>query len=379
VSRRNTWTAGKWGRNTETGLRGAKDHGRRIINEGFYVVFEYLFFGFYQSSVTTELAMKRIGVLTSGGDAPGMNAAVRSVVRCAIHHKLEVKGVMRGYEGLINNEVIDMQARSVSNILTRGGTILKTSRSEAFMEKSGRKKAHTAVKKNRLDGLVIIGGNGSFRGAHVFWREFGVPSIGVPATIDNDISGSDYTIGAHTAVGTALDAIDKIRDTVTSMERIYVVEVMGREDPFIATRVGLAGGAEDVVFPYTGYDANKMCRDIARGRKKGKLSWIIIVSEGTACANDVAKEIHARTGFSVRPVILGHIQRGGSPAAFDRILASVLGLYAVEELRKGNSDAMVGLVSHDIKITPYEQACKRDKRKTIVDEEMYKLTRILAE
>jgi len=323
--------------------------------------------------------MKRIGVLTSGGDAPGMNAAVRSVVRCAIHHKLEVKGVMRGYEGLINNEVIDMQARSVSNILTRGGTILKTSRSEAFMEKSGRKKAHTAVKKNRLDGLVIIGGNGSFRGAHVFWREFGVPSIGVPATIDNDISGSDYTIGAHTAVGTALDAIDKIRDTVTSMERIYVVEVMGREDPFIATRVGLAGGAEDVVFPYTGYDANKMCRDIARGRKKGKLSWIIIVSEGTACANDVAKEIHARTGFSVRPVILGHIQRGGSPAAFDRILASVLGLYAVEELRKGNSDAMVGLVSHDIKITPYEQACKRDKRKTIVDEEMYKLTRILAE
>jgi len=325
--------------------------------------------------------MKRIGVLTSGGDSPGMNAAVRSVVRCAIHHKLEVKGIMRGYEGLINNEVIDMEARSVSNILTRGGTILKTARSKEFMKKSGRKKAYDTVKKNHLDGLVIIGGNGSFRGAHILWQEFKVASIGVPATIDNDISGSDYTIGAHTAVNTALDAIDKIRDTVTSMERIYVVEVMGREDPFIATRVGLAGGAEDVVFPYakSKHGVKKMCSDIVKGRKKGKLSWIIVVSEGTASASDVAKAIHAKTGLSVRPVVLGHIQRGGSPEAFDRILASVLGLYAVEELRKGNTDAMVGLVSHDIALTPYEQACKRDERKTLVDEEMYKLTRILAE
>jgi len=323
--------------------------------------------------------VKRIGVLTSGGDSPGMNAAVRSVVRCAIHHKIKVKGVMRGYEGLISGEVIDMQARSVSSILTRGGTILKTARSKEFMKKSGRKKAFKVIKKNRLDGLVIIGGNGSFRGAHALWREFRVPTIGVPATIDNDISGSDYTIGAHTAVNTALDAIDKIRDTVTSMERIYVVEVMGREDPFIATRVGLAGGAEDVVFPYTGCDIKKMCRDIANGRKKGKLSWIIVVSEGTASAGNVAEKIHVKTGFSVRPVVLGHIQRGGSPTAFDRILASVLGLYAVEELRKGNADAMVGLISHDIKITPYAYACKRDKGKTIVDEEMYKLARILAE
>ena len=323
--------------------------------------------------------MKRIGVLTSGGDSPGMNAAIRSVVRCAVHHKLEVKGIMRGYEGLIDNEVIDMEARSVSNILTRGGTILKTARSEEFMKKSGRKKAYETVKKNQLDGLVIIGGNGSFRGAHILWQEFKVPNIGVPATIDNDVSGSDYTIGAHTAVNTALDAIDKIRDTVTSMERIYVVEVMGRKDPFIATRVGLAGGAEDVVFPYTKYDIKKMCRDIAKGRKKGKLSWIIVVSEGTASANSVAEAIHAKTGFSVRPVVLGHIQRGGSPEAFDRILASVLGLYAVLELRQGNTDAMVGLVSHDIKLTPYEYACRRDKRKTLVDEEMYRLTRILAE
>ncbi|MGB2705482.1 MAG: 6-phosphofructokinase [Candidatus Omnitrophota bacterium] len=323
--------------------------------------------------------MKRIGVLTSGGDAPGMNAAIRSVVRCAIHHKLEVKGIMKGYEGLINNEVIDMQARSVSNILTRGGTILKTARSQEFMTKAGRKKAYETVRKNRMDGLVIIGGGGSFRGAHVLWQEFKVPSIGTPGTIDNDISGSDYTIGAHTAVNTALDAIDKIRDTVTSMERIYVVEVMGREDPFIATRVGLAGGAEDVIFPYTKYDIDKMCADIIEGRRKGKVSWIIVVSEGTAKANDVAEAINKKTGCSVRPVVLGHIQRGGSPEAFDRILASVLGLYAVEELRKGKTDAMVGLVSHGIKVTPYEEACKRDKKKTLVDREMYKLTRILAE
>jgi len=323
--------------------------------------------------------VKRIGVLTSGGDAPGMNAAVRSVVRCAIHHKLEVKGIMRGYEGLINNEVVGMGARSVSNILTRGGTVLKTARSKEFMKKSGRKKAYETVKKNGLDGLVIIGGNGSFRGAHVLWKEFKVPSIGVPGTIDNDISGSDYTIGAHTAVNTALDAIDKIRDTVTSMERIYIVEVMGREDPFIATRVGLAGGAEDVVFPYTKYDVDKMCVDIIKGRKKGKVSWIIVVSEGTARANDVAEAINKKTGFSVRPVVLGHIQRGGSPEAFDRILASVLGLYAVLELRKGRTDAMVGLVSHGIKVTPYEEACKMDKTKRLVDKEMYKLMRILAE
>lgn len=322
--------------------------------------------------------MKRIGILTSGGDAPGMNAAIRSAVRCAIHNGLEVKGIMRGYEGLINNEVIDMNARSVSNILSRGGTILKTARSEEFMAKAGRKKAFETVRKNGLDSLVIIGGNGSFKGAHEFWQEFKVRNIGVPGTIDNDIAGSDYTIGAHTAVNTALDAIDKIRDTVTSMERIFVIEVMGRDDPFIAIRVGLAGGAEDVLFPYTEYNIDDMCDDIIEGRKKGKISWIIVVSEGVAKAGDVADIIKKKTNFSVRAVVLGHVQRGGSPEAFDRILASRLGCDAVEALLKDHTDAMVGIVSDELKITPYEKATKKDRRKVLLDEKLYKLTRVLA-
>ena len=322
--------------------------------------------------------MKRIGILASGGDAPGMNAAIRSAVRCAVHNKLEIKGIMKGYEGLIKGEVIDMNARSVSNILSRGGTILKTARSEEFMTKEGRKKAFETVKKNKLDGLVIIGGNGSFKGAHALEREFKVRSIGVPGTIDNDICGSDYTIGAHTAVNTALDAIDKIRDTVTSMERIYVIEVMGRDDPFIAIRVGLAGCAEDVLFPYTEYNIDDMCDDIIAGRKRGKISWIIVVSEGVAKAPDVADIIKEKTGFAVRAIVLGHIQRGGSPEAFDRILASRLGCYAVEALLKGEKDAMVGIVSDELRITPYETAVRKEKKKALVDQELYKLTRMLA-
>ena len=322
--------------------------------------------------------MKRIGVLTSGGDAPGMNAAIRSVVRCAIHQGLEVKGILRGYEGLIANEVIDMNARSVSNILSRGGTILKTSRSQEFMTHDGRTKAFNTVRKNKMDGLVIIGGNGSFTGAHIFWNEFKVPNIGIPATIDNDVSGSDYTLGAHTAVNTALDAIDKIRDTVTSMERIYIVEVMGRDDPFIAIRVGLAGGAEDVLFPNHMHNIDDMCGEISDGRKRGKVSWIIVVSEGVATAHDIADQISKKTGFSVRPVVLGHIQRGGSPFAFDRVLGSRLGFDSVEALVHGHADAMVGIVSDELKITPYEEAIKKDKKKSLLDEKFYELTRVLA-
>lgn len=322
--------------------------------------------------------MKRIGILTSGGDAPGMNAAIRSAVRCAIYKGLEVKGIMRGYEGLIKGEVIDMNARSVSNILGRGGTILKTARSGEFMKKTGRKKAFRTIKENGLDGVIIIGGNGSFRGAYTLGKEFGARTIGVPGTIDNDICGSDYTIGAHTAVNTALDAIDKIRDTVTSMERIFVIEVMGRDDPFIATRVGLAGGAEDVLFPYTRYNISDMCADITAGREKGKVSWIIVVSEGVAGAGRVADTIKKKTRLPVRAIVLGHIQRGGSPEAFDRILASRLGYDAVEALLKGHTNAMVGVVSDESKITPYRQAIKKEKKKSLLDRKLYKLTRILA-
>ena len=322
--------------------------------------------------------MKRIGVLTSGGDAPGMNAAIRSVVRCAVDKGIQVKGIMRGYDGLIQNEVIDMNARSVSNILGRGGTILKTARSKDFRTKKGRKKAFDNIKHNCIDGLAIIGGNGSFKGAHILWKEFKVRNIGIPGTIDNDINGSDYTIGAHTAVNTALDAIDKIRDTVTSMERIYVIEVMGRDDPFIAIRVGLAGGSEDVIFPHTRYSINNMCDDIVKGGQKGKKSWIIVVSEGTANARKVSEEIKKKTGLPVRPVVLGYIQRGGSPEAFDRVLASRLGYDGVTALLKGYTDSMVGIVSDESKITPYAKAIKKDKKKILLDQRLYKLIRILA-
>ena len=322
--------------------------------------------------------MKTIGLLTSGGDAPGMNAAIRSVVRCAINKGLKVKGIIRGYEGLINDEVVDMDARSVSNILGRGGTILKTARSMEFLKKSGRKKAFETFKRHKMDGLIIIGGNGSFQGAHALWKEFKVRNVGIPGTIDNDISGSNYTIGAHTAVNTALDAIDKIRDTVTSMERIYIVEVMGREDPFIAIRAGLAGGAEDVLFPYHKYSVDKMCAELLKARKKGKVSWIIVVSEGAAKAQDIANAIKKKTKFSVRAIVLGHVQRGGTPNSFDRILASSLGYFAVKVLLAGSTDSMVGLVSDELKITPYKEAIKKDKKKIDLDQRLYKITRILA-
>jgi 6-phosphofructokinase 1 len=321
--------------------------------------------------------MKRIGVLTSGGDAPGMNACIRSVVRTAIYKDVEIFGITRGYQGMIEGECIPMNARSVSNILSKGGTILKTSRSKEFMTKEGRKKAKRMLDKNRIEGLVVIGGNGSFKGAQVFGKEFGVKNIGAPGTIDNDISGSDYTIGAHTAVNTALDAIDKIRDTVTSMERIYIVEVMGRDEPFIAIRVGLAGGSEDVLFPFTEFDIDKMCLDIEKGRKRGKISWIIVVSEGVAKAQDVANIIGKKTKFDVRAVTLGHVQRGGSPDAYDRILASRMGSYAVEALLEGHTGEMVGIVSDKKQLVPYAEACKHDPNKIKLDEELYKLTKLL--
>lgn len=322
--------------------------------------------------------MKKIAILTSGGDAPGMNAGIRSAVRTAIYKNLKIYGVMRGYEGLINDDIIELNARSVSNILAKGGTILKTSRSNRFFEESHRKKAADNLKKQGIEGLIIIGGNGSFRGAIEFLKVTSVKIVGIPGTIDNDICGSDYTIGAHTAVDTALDAIDKIRDTVTSMERIYVVEVMGRYEPFIAIRVGLAGGAEDVVFPGNDYDIDSMCKDIKRGREKGKISWIIVVSEGQTKASDVSKIIKDKTNFEVRPVTLGYIQRGGSPSAYDRVLASRLGAGAVDALIEKKDSGMVGIVSDKLTFVDFHTACSGDKVKKGLDKEIYNLTKILA-
>ncbi len=322
--------------------------------------------------------IKKIGVLTSGGDSPGMNAAIRSVVRKAVFEGIEVLGIMEGYEGLINDKCIGMNSRSVSNILSRGGTILKTARSKEFITKEGQKKAVETIEKNEIDALVIIGGNGSFKGAHVLHDTWGITSIGVPGTIDNDLGYTDYTVGAHTSIDTVLDAVDKIRDTVTSMERIYVMEVMGREEPYIAIMAGLAGGAEEVLFPGGVIDLDKIASEIEEGSKKGKKSWILIVSEGVSTSEDITNKLKDKTGYEVRAVTLGHVQRGGAPNAPDRILASRMGAYSIDALIKGHSGAMVSIQGNKLQLVRYDKACYDADRDMKLYEELYSLTKLLA-
>ena len=320
------------------------------------------------------MAVKRIGILTSGGDAPGMNAAIRSAARYAIHNKIEAIGIYRGYAGLINDEIQPLNHRSVSNIIGRGGTILKTDRCEEFKTEDGQKKAADILKKHNIDGLVVIGGDGSYRGAHALSAKFKIPCIGVPGTIDNDLCGTDFTIGSDTAVHTALDAIDKIRDTVTSMERIFVIEVMGRSSGYIALNVAVGGGAEEVLLPERKFDIDKMCQDITQGNKKGKVSWIIVVAEGAGKAVDVANAINDKTGLETREVVLGHVQRGGVPTPDDRILATRLGAAAVDLLIKGDSGKAVGIVTDKIKVVGFKEACKK---REMALEELYGLIKIL--
>ena len=319
--------------------------------------------------------IKRIGVITSGGDCSGMNAALRSVVRCAIYNKIEVVGFYNAYAGLIRNESIKMTRRSVSNIVGRGGTILKTERFEKFREKKWQKKAVSVLKKNNIDALVVIGGNGTFAAAHILSKDWGIKTIGIPATIDNDVNGSDYAVGTFTAVNVALEAIDKIRDTATSMERIFVVEVMGRKEGYIASLVGLAGGAEDVLLPEIPVRLDEMCQDIKDGRKRGKKSWIIVVAEGAGKARDVADAISLKTNFETRIVVLGHVQRGGVPSAFDRALASRFGAKAIELLLAGKTDKATAIKAHEIISVPLSIAIKPIKKNNA---ELYELTRILA-
>jgi 6-phosphofructokinase 1 len=307
--------------------------------------------------------MKRIGVLTSGGDAPGMNAALRSIVRMAIAKNLEVMGIYRGYTGLIEDDVKQLDHRSVSNIINRGGTVLKTSRSQEFMTREGQQRAVETIKKHNIDGLVVIGGDGSYRGAHVLTKDWKIPCIGVPGTIDNDLNGTDYTIGSDTALNTALEAIDKIRDTSTSLERIFVVEVMGRLSGYIALNVALAGGAEQVVIPERPFDIQQMCQEITEGYIRGKASWIVIVAEGVIKAGDVAKKIHENTDLETREVVLGHIQRGGVPTAKDRILAARLGAAAVELLEKGESGKAVGIKADEINVVSFPEALMKKQLK----------------
>jgi 6-phosphofructokinase 1 len=296
--------------------------------------------------------MERIAILTR--DCAGVNAAIRAVVRTAAADGLEVLGVLRGYAGLIDGDFVPLDRRSVSSIINLGGTILKTARSEHFYTAGGQARAVRNIEARGIDGLIVIGGNGTLTGAHVLASAFGVRVVGVPATIDNDISGVDITIGADTSVNVALDALDKIRDTATSLERIFVVEVMGRCCGYIAMQVALAGGCEEVLLPERDVDIESMCREIKTGHARGKVSWIIVTAEGKAHASDVAAAIARDTGLETRIAVLGHIQRGGRPTALDRILAARLGHAAVEGLVDGKSDVCVHLKNGNLELLPLE-------------------------
>ena len=285
--------------------------------------------------------IKTIGILTSGGDAPGMNAAIRAVVRTAINKGLKVKGIQKGYNGLINEEIIDMDKRSVADIIQRGGTILYTARCMEFMTPEGQKKGAEVCKKHGIDGIVVIGGDGSFRGAQKL-AEAGVNTIGLPGTIDLDIACTDYTIGFDTAINTAMEAIDKIRDTASSHERCSIIEVMGRDAGYIALWCGLANGAEQVLIPEKyDFDEQKIVNNIIANRKRGKRHYIIINAEGIGHSTSLARRIEAATGMETRATILGHMQRGGSPTCKDRVYASTMGAYAVDLLCEGKSNRVV--------------------------------------
>ncbi len=298
------------------------------------------------------LFMKRIGVLTSGGDSPGMNAAIRAVVRKAIYHDIEVYGISYGYAGLIAGDIKKMELGSVGDIIHRGGTILYTARCEEFKTREGQLKGIEQLKKFGIEGLVVIGGDGSYRGAQKL-TEHGFPTIGVPGTIDNDIPGTDFTIGFDTALNTVIDAIDKIRDTATSHERTYVIEVMGRHAGDLALWSGLADGAETIMIPEAEYDMKQIISRLKRGQERGKKHSIIVVAEGVGSGIDVGKRISEETSMETRVTVLGHIQRGGSPTGSDRVLASRLGAKAVDLLLAGEAGRTVGiqhnkLVHHDI-------------------------------
>jgi len=316
--------------------------------------------------------MKRIGVLTR--DCAGVNAAIRALVRSACVYGIEVYGIFRGYQGLIEGDLKPLTRRSVSGIINLGGTILKTARSKQFQTLAGQRQAVKTLRDNKIEGLAVIGGNGSLTGAHQLANKYSMPVIGIPATIDNDVNGVEMSIGADTAVNVALDALDKIRDTATSLERIFVVEVMGRDCGYIALRVALAGGCEEVLLPEKSFSIKTICEEIVEGNIQGKVSWIIVVAEGKAKAADIAKKINTFTGLETREVVLGHIQRGGRPTAFDRIIAARYANYALEALKAGKSDKCVTLKEGKLTIIPLAKAIRP---KDIEINAYYKLIRIL--
>lgn len=319
----------------------------------------------------------KIGVLSSGGDAPGMNAAIRAVVRTGIYYGLEVFGIMRGYQGMIENDIVPMHSRSVANIIQRGGTILKTARCKDFFEPAGRKKAYEHLKALGINGLVIIGGDGSFRGANVFASEYDIPCIGLPGTIDKDIAGTDFTIGFDTAVNTAVSAIDKIRDTADAHDRLFIIEVMGRDAGYIALHSGISTGAENILIPERKTDIEELVSSLMEKEKRKKLVNMVVVAEGDEFgANEIARIVAERMpNAETRVCILGHIQRGGSPTCLDRLIASRMGYSAVECLLEGRFNVMVGIRNNSMNYIPLEKAVKSKQR---VSDEWLRIVKILA-
>lgn len=325
--------------------------------------------------------IKRVAVLTSGGDAPGMNAAIRAVVRNAVHNDLHIYGIMRGYEGMIEGNIRRLETSDVSNIIHRGGTILKTARSKQFMTPEGRKKAWENLVDNDIDALIVIGGNGTFAGAVKLIEEYpGFPVVGIPGTIDNDLFGTDFTIGFDTAVNTSVQAVDRIRDTADSHNRLFFVEVMGRHSGFIALHTAIAGGAGGVLIPEEDSSVEDLVRLLKRGAKRAKLFSIVIVAEGNQMGTvyDIAEKVNEHIDFydDIKVTVIGHLQRGGSPSAFDRVLSSVLGFAAVEALLAGKSGCMVGIRNNNVHYTPFSEAISRMKS---LNKDLLRMSHILAQ
>ena len=324
-------------------------------------------------------AMKRIAVFTSGGDSPGMNACIRAVVKKALAENIQVFGVMRGYQGMIEGDIIELSYHNIANIIQKGGTILKSARSEEFQTIEGRNKAYESLKKHKIDGVVAIGGDGTFTGASLFVKEFDVPFVGLPGTIDNDLYGTDYTIGYDTALNTIVEAVDKIRDTATSHDRLFIVEVMGKDAGFIALRSGIAVGAGAILVPETPTYIDALISKLKNDFRKDKKSNIVIVSEGDdfggayKIAEHIKKEFDI---FDIRVTILGHLQRGGSPSAADRVLASRLGVASVDALLSGKNGEMIGVVNNQLQYTPFESAIKHNKG---LNKELLELANILGQ
>ena len=323
--------------------------------------------------------IKKIGVLTSGGDSPGMNAAIRSVVRTCAFHNIECVGIYRGYQGMIEGDFKEMGARSVNNIINKGGTILKSARSKEFMTTEGRKKAFDHLKAAGVDGLVVIGGDGSFTGAEIFNGEYNFPVMGIPGTIDNDIFGTSHTLGYDTALNTVVEVIDKIRDTASSHNRLFFVEVMGRDAGHIALNAGIGAGAEEILIPEENLGLDRLLESLKFSKASGKSSSIVVIAEGDKIGKSVFElkdYVEANMPeYDVRVSVLGHMQRGGAPSCFDRVLASRLGVKAVESLLEGKSNFMVGLMCDKVTLTPLEQAIKGV---SVIDQELLRVSNIVS-